>query len=98
MSDHHRIPTHPKARKEHRCIYCGGPIVVGEQYTQQTGYYDGEAYTNRYHAECFDDCAEEFRQSGDWEFTPHSAEYPDRVQAIVDARHAAIAKATGSRP
>ena len=26
MADHHGTPTHPKAKKEHRCIYCGGPI------------------------------------------------------------------------
>lgn len=41
MADHHGTPTHPKAKKEHRCIYCGGPILVGEQYVQQEGFYDG---------------------------------------------------------
>ena len=41
MADHHGTPTHPKANKEHRCIYCGGPILVGEQYVQQEGFYDG---------------------------------------------------------
>lgn len=91
MSDHHSPPTRPVARKEHRCIYCGGPILVGERYTQQTGIYDGEPYRSRYHAECYEDCADECNRYGDWEFTPYSADYPPRVQAIVDARRAAAA-------
>lgn len=86
MSDFHAEPTSPIAKKEHRCIYCGGPILIGERYMQQEGFYDGEPYRSRYHDECFDDCAEEFRISGDWEFTPYSAEYPERVKAIVEAR------------
>lgn len=86
MSDHHRAATRPRARKEHRCIYCGGPIIVGEQYAQQTGFYDGAAYRNRFHEECYGDCADEYSDAGDCEFTPYSAPYPDRVQAIMDAR------------
>ena len=86
MSDHHCEPTHPKARKEHRCIYCGGPILVGEQYVQQTGFYDGGPYRSRYHDECWTNCANECEHYGEWEFTPHSADYPPRVRVIVDAR------------
>ena len=89
MSDYHRPPTHPKARTEHRCIYCGGPIPVGEKYTQQTGFYDGAAYRNRYHDECYADCGNECSYYGEWEFSPFSADYPPRVKAIVDARRAA---------
>lgn len=85
MGDYHATPTHPKARKEHRCIYCYGPILAGEKYAQQTGFYDGRAYRNKFHAECFEDCADEARFSGG-EFTPGCADYPPRVQAIVDAR------------
>lgn len=90
MSDYHVAPTHPRARKEHRCIYCGGPILVGEQYVQQEGFYDGAPYRNRYHAECRETCVDECREYGDWEFVPYSGEYPERVKAIVDARRAAL--------
>lgn len=89
MSDYHRDPTRPKATKEHQCIYCAGPILAGEQYVQQTGFYDGAAYRNRYHAECYDDCAKESEYYNEWEFTPYSADYPPRVKLIVDARRAA---------
>lgn len=92
MSDYHSTPTHPKARKEHRCIYCGGPIPTGEQYVQQTGFYDGAPYRNRYHAECYDDCANECAYYNEWEFMPYSADYPPRVLAIIDQRRAAQPK------
>jgi len=82
-------PTHPKAKKEHRCIYCGGPILVGEQYVQQEGFYDGAPYRNRYHAECYETCAEECSYYGEWEFSPYNGEYPERVKAVVDVRQAA---------
>ena len=85
MSDHHTTPTQPKARKEHRCIYCGGPILVGEQYVQQTGIFDSAPYRNRYHGECWDDCEDDVV----WEFSPYAADYPPRVKAIVAARRAA---------
>ena len=91
MSDHHAAPTTPKARKEHRCIYCGGPILTGEQYTQQTGFYDGAPYRNRYHSECYEACAEESRYYNEWEFMPYNAEYPERVRVIVEARRTAAA-------
>jgi len=89
MADHHSTPTHPHARREHRCIWCGGPILVGEKYVQQTGIFDGARYRNRYHAECYEDCGESCRECGDWEFSPYQADYPARVKTIVDARRAA---------
>ena len=30
------------ARIPHRCEYCGKQIEVGEQYSRETGVYDGE--------------------------------------------------------
>lgn len=86
MADYHREPTHPKARKDHRCIYCYGPIYAGESYVQQTGYYDGAPYRNRFHGECFDDCSEEARWSGG-EFTPGCADWPERVREAYEARN-----------
>jgi len=100
MADHHRTPTKPTAKKEHRCIYCGGPILVGEQYVQQTGYFDGAPYRNRYHAECYDTCGSECEEYGDWEFTTYNGEFPERVKAIVDARQTAALgpNTTNDRP
>lgn len=90
MSDHNMPPTSPRARKEHVCVYCGGPIVVGERYMQQTGFYDGAAYRSRYHVECWDILISE---GGEWEITPGEGEYPERVRAIVETRRAASAPA-----
>lgn len=87
MRDYHSEPTRPKARNEHRCIYCAGPILVGEQYVQQTGIYDGAPYRNRYHDECFST----FAEYNEWEFSPYDGELPERVRVIVDARRAAAA-------
>ncbi len=53
MSDFHREPTTPKARKVHRCVACGARIQIGEKHTQQEGFFDGSAYRNRYHDECW---------------------------------------------
>ena len=33
--------TH-KAKKEHKCQYCGKKILVGETYRRETGTYDGD--------------------------------------------------------
>ena len=54
MSDLHRDPSTPKARKAHTCIACGFKIPKGETYTQQEGFFEGRAYRNRYHGECWE--------------------------------------------
>lgn len=78
MADLHNEPTRPKARKRHRCIFCYGPIVAGEQYVQQSGFYDGAPYRNKYHAECWT----ELEAEGPWfEFTPGEGDWPERVRA-----------------
>ena len=77
MADFHDTPTHPVARKPHRCIWCFAAIPVGERYTQQSGFYDGRAYRSRYHDECFDDLAD----GSDFEFTPGCGDVPERLRA-----------------
>ena len=42
MSDFWADPTHPKARKPHRCITCGRVIDAGETYSKGFGIYDGD--------------------------------------------------------
>lgn len=75
MSEFHNDPTYPKARKPHRCSPCGYPIAIGEQYVQQTGFYEGEPYRCRYHQECWDDLSAE----GIFEFSPGDGEPPPRL-------------------
>lgn len=83
MSDYFAPATSPTARKEHVCINCGGPILVGEKYMQQTGFYEGRAFRNRFHVECWDELLDE---GLNFEFSHYSGEYPERVRAIVEAR------------
>lgn len=75
MSDLHCNPTYPVARKQHQCIACLAKIPVGEQYVQQEGFFQGEAYRNRYHAECWDILCDD----GDFEFSPGDIEPPFRL-------------------
>lgn len=44
--------SYPTARKEHRCMYCGGTINVGEKYERQTNKYDNQIYDWVCHLEC----------------------------------------------
>lgn len=76
MSDFYRDAEWRKAAKEHRCTYCGEPVPKGEFYKEQTGVWDGKAFRNKFHSECFDALCEE----GEEEFCPYSNERP-RVEA-----------------
>lgn len=46
--------SHPKAKKEHRCMFCGCKIQVGEQYERQTNTDGGEIYDWIGHQDCVD--------------------------------------------
>lgn len=41
-----------KARKMHKCIWCGESIGVGDSYRYQSGVFDGEMQGNHWHHEC----------------------------------------------
>lgn len=71
MSDFYREPVSRKARKDHRCTYCGEAIQRGEVYSEQTGVWDGKAFRSRFHSECFEDLCD-----GEGEFTPYSQDRP----------------------
>ena len=77
MSDLHRKPTDQKARKEHRCVACGHAIPTGETYKQQTGFFEGSAYRNRYHNECFEAVCDD----GDWSFSTGDYDPPERLRS-----------------
>ena len=44
--------SYPTARKEHKCMWCGGTIKVGEKYERQTLKYDSQIYDWVCHFEC----------------------------------------------
>lgn len=75
MSDYHRPHTTPKAVKPHRCDGCHTTIPAGEQYARQTGFFEGRAYTNKFHNECLEALSED----GNFEFSPGSLEPPERL-------------------
>ncbi len=43
---------HPIARKDHRCMFCGGIIKKGEKYDRQTDVDSGEIYDWVNHNKC----------------------------------------------
>lgn len=56
-----------KARKEHKCNFCGGRIPIRDKYINSTHVYDGEIYDWKTHTYCdklasdlnmYDDCDE----------------------------------------
>lgn len=46
--------TSPIARKEHKCEWCGEPILKGEKHHRETGKFDGNFTSYRMHLECRD--------------------------------------------
>ena len=44
--------TAPVARKEHKCMFCGGVISIGEKYDRQTNLYNGTVYDWVCHTAC----------------------------------------------
>ena len=65
----------PVARKEHRCIWCGQKILIGEKYCDRRGAFDGSIQRDRFHLECEKSSSEYFR-SGEDEFDPYENERP----------------------
>lgn len=66
--------THPVARVEHRCIWCGQKILKGERYTAERSVYDGEMQNHHWHAECLR--AARADSELDWEFNAYDNERP----------------------
>lgn len=77
MSGFYRPAIQRVARIRHDCEACFGPIAVGEAYEEQTGIWEGKAFRNRFHFECFEALCEE----GEGEFSPGSYDPPERLKA-----------------
>lgn len=65
-----------KARKQHRCIWCGEMVNSGERYFREKSVYDGSIQDFAWHPECKADQEQNLRDGGDEEFIAHSAERP----------------------
>lgn len=66
--------TKPRARKRHRCIWCGEFILKGEIYRHERSVYDGHWQDHKWHLECAEDSQEHFRYQED--FDPMTYERP----------------------
>ncbi|WAC72099.1 hypothetical protein OU995_21395 [Roseateles sp. SL47] len=72
MSDFFAPMTTHIAKTARTCIWCGERLTVGQPYCRQSGVWDGQFFTSRYHPECWDALGEQ----DDPEFTPHENERP----------------------
>lgn len=72
--------SHPIARKEHRCIWCGERIDKGSAYVHEISIFDGQLQNHHWHNECLADAGEVFRMYGP-EFTAYENERPKQVAA-----------------
>jgi len=56
----------PAARREHRCQWCGEPIVKGEKHRLTVYCLDGKIVSDRLHDECHEAFQGEFEYYGSW--------------------------------
>ena len=43
-----------KARKSHKCIWCGRKITAGFKYQYTSGIFEGDFQSNHWHLACWD--------------------------------------------
>jgi len=65
---------YPTAAKEHRCEWCGEPIVVGENHAHFAGKWDGEFQNWRMHRECYSSASDNHELEDG--FMPYEHERP----------------------
>lgn len=65
--------THPIARRDKACIWCGQTIHAGERYCHEISVYE-EFQNHHWHLECREAGCEHFREEA--EFTPYDNERP----------------------
>jgi hypothetical protein len=67
-----------KARKEHRCTWCGQTIIVGEKYVRWASYDGGYCDTNKMH----DECHEVAVADGPFEYCLYEGERPTKSEEV----------------
>lgn len=77
-----------KARKQHRCVWCGGFIVIEERYVHERCVFDGDPQSNDWHLECEEAMDEAMTADGGhcFEFSPWEAERPEKRLGFADDR------------
>ena len=59
---------HAKARKSHKCEFCGKEIIPGETYSYEIGKFDGEFFVRKLCEPCFTMLDEFIDYTGEDEF------------------------------
>lgn len=72
----------PKARKPHRCIWCGESIPVGETYRRERSVYDGEPQNHKWHLECNAAACKQYFDLGEEEFEAFDNERPPAGKGV----------------
>lgn len=71
-----------KARKAHRCIWCGQKIAPGESYVDERSVYEGNMQAHHWRPEC-EKASTAYFQSGEEEFDPWQNDRPVAPDAHV---------------
>lgn len=67
-----------RARKAHRCSWCGQPIPVGEVYVRTRFAFEGDPGSNKFHLECDKAAEDDYAEWGEG-FMPYENERPAKV-------------------
>lgn len=59
---------HVRARKSHKCEFCGKEIVTGETYSYESGKFDGDFFVRKLCETCFTMLADFIDYTGEDEF------------------------------
>lgn len=75
-----------KARKPHKCIWCGQKIEIGERYTHERCVFEGDAQSNDWHLECEEDMRVAMDGETDFQFDSWAQDRPEkRLGFTIDA-------------
>lgn len=73
-----------RARKAHRCSWCGQPIDVGDEYVRVRGVFEGYPLVNKFHPECDAAAAADYQEWGEG-FMPYENQRPAKPTAETQA-------------
>lgn len=79
MSNYFNPQIQRVARKQQQCEGCLHSIPKSDTYIEQSGFYDGKPFRNKFHPECVE-ILNESTDGGSYEFIPGECEPPDRIK------------------